>query len=32
VVFGAFPLWSLTRFVMYGLILYGLPAYRECFR
>ncbi len=32
VAFGAFPLWSLTLFVIYGLILYGLTAYREYFR
>ena len=28
----AFPLWSLTLFVIYGLILNGLTAYREYFR
>ena len=32
VAFGAFPLWSLTLFVIYGLILYGLTTYREYFR
>ena len=32
VAFGAFPLWSLTLFVIYGLIMYGLTAYREYFR
>jgi hypothetical protein len=32
VAFGAFPLRSLTLFVIYALILYGLTAYREYFR
>jgi hypothetical protein len=32
VAFGAFPVWSLTLFVIYELIPYGLPAYREYFR
>ena len=30
--FGAFPLWILTLFVINGLILYGLTAYREYVR
>lgn len=30
--FGAYPLWSLIMMVLYGLILYGLTAYREYFR
>jgi hypothetical protein len=30
--FAAFPWWGLILFVMYGLILYSLTAYREYFR